>query len=205
VSSAVTGIIGLAGALGQAAGAAGLIPAALLTVKAVTATIKIGFQGVGDSIKALVSGDMAAFAESLKGLSPEAQKTIGSLGQFNKQIQAIKTSVQDNIFKGLAGPLDALTSRSLPKVKGLFDGIATSINGAAKETLFFLSSAQEQAKIGSLFANIKSSAANIAPALKPAISAFLDISNVGSSFLPPRDSYKHSSRMRWTWSKSCSA
>lgn len=184
VSSAVTGIVGLAGALGQAAGAAGLIPAALLTIKAITTTIKIGFQGVGDSISALASGDMAAFAESLKALSPEAQKTIGSLGQFNKQIQAIKTSTQDNIFKGLAGPLDALASRSLPKVKDLFNGIATSINGAAKETLFFLSSAQEQAKIGSLFANIKSSAAGIAPALKPAISAFLDISNVGSSFLP---------------------
>lgn len=183
-SSAVTGIVGLAGALGQAAGAAGLIPAALLTVKAVTATIKIGFQGVSDSLKALVSGDMAAFAESLKGLSPEAQKTIGSLGQFNSQIQLLKKSTQDDIFKGLAKPLDDLVAKTLPQARALFNGIALSINSAAKETLNYLNTAQAQGEIAHTFSAIRQTVSNLAPAFQPLVSAFLTISNVGSSFLP---------------------
>lgn len=184
VSSLITGVVGLIGALGQAAGAAGLLPAALLAAKAVSATLQIGLAGVSDSLKALGQGDMQAFAESLKGLAPEAQKAIGSLGQFHGQIEAIKKTVQNNLFAGLQKPLDDLAAKTLPQAKSLFSGIATSINGAAKETLGFLNTAQSQGLIISMVGNVKAAVAQLAPAFKPAISAFLDISSVGSSFLP---------------------
>lgn len=183
-SSATTGIIGLAGALAQAAGAAGLIPAALLAIKSITATLQIGFQGVGDSLSSLMSGDMQKFAESVKGLSPEAQKVVGQLGKFHGAIEALKASVQDNIFRGLQAPVNQLVTQNLPKLRSLFDGIAVSANGAFKETLAFLNSGQAQASITTLFGNLRQTATQLAPALRPAVSAFLDLSTVGSSFLP---------------------
>lgn len=184
ISSLTTGIVGLVGVLGQAAGAAGLLPAALLAVKAVSATLQVGLLGVGDTVKALASGDMAAFQESLKKLSPEARKVIGSLAQFKGQIDLLKSSTQDNLFRGLEKPLDALVAQTLPQVRALMNGIAISFNGAAKESIGFLNSAQAQSGIATLFGNIRQAVAGLAPAFKPALSAFLDISSVGSNFLP---------------------
>jgi phage-related protein len=184
VSSLVTGVIGLVGVLGQAAGAVGLLPAAFEAVKAVSATLKIGLQGVGDSVKALASGDMQAFAESVKNLSPEAQKVIGPLGKFHDQIELLKKSTQDDLFRGLSKPLNNLVGFLLPQARALFNGIALSINGAAKETLAFLNTQEAQGRIVGTFGNIRGAVAALAPALKPVTSAFLDISNVGSSFLP---------------------
>lgn len=184
VSSLVTGLVGLIGTLGQAAGVAGLLPAAFVALKAVTATVQIGFQGVGDSLSALASGDMKKFQDSLKGLSPEARDVIGSLGQFKDQIKLLKESTQDDIFLGLKKPLNDLVGSTLPQARALFNGIALSINGAAKESLTFLNSAQAQSSIATLFGNIRTSVSSLAPAFQPLIAAFLDISTVGSSFLP---------------------
>lgn len=184
VSSLVTGLVGLVGVLGQAAGVAALLPAAFLGIKAVTATLKIGLQGVGDSISALASGDMAAFNESLKNLSPNARAVIGQLRVFKDDIKNLKMQVQDDLFAGLREDLSTLVGQTFPLASKLLRGIAQDLNSAAKESITFLSSGPAQGQIADLFDNIRTSVSNLVPAFKPLISAFLNIAQVGSNFLP---------------------
>src|SRR5690242_12686535 len=65
-NGAINVVGGVAGALTQLAPAALLLPGALLAGGAAMATFKIATAGVGDALKAGLSGDMKKFAEATK-------------------------------------------------------------------------------------------------------------------------------------------
>lgn len=184
ISSLITGVIGLIGVLGQASGVVGLLPAAFLAVKAATATVKIGLENVGDSFAALASGDAAAFAESLKKLAPNARAFVVEVAKIKPAFDQMKLGVQNQLFDGLAKSVAPLATRYLPLAKDLFGGIAGELNKAAKEAVNFANNGEVAGQVSLLFRDLKDTIAQLRPALVPVISAFLDISQVGASFLP---------------------
>jgi phage-related protein len=184
ISSLVTGVVGLVGVLGQAAGVVGLLPAAFLAVKAATATVKIGLENVGDAFTALASGDAAAFSESLKKLAPEARAFVTEVAKVKPVFDQMKLGVQNQLFAGLSQSVASLAGRYLPLAKDLFGGIAREMNLAAKEAINFANNGEVAGQVGLLFRDLKGTIAQLRPALVPVISAFLDISQVGASFLP---------------------
>jgi phage-related protein len=184
ITSLTTGVIGLIGVLGNAAGVAGLLPAAFAGFLAVSTTIKLGTQGISESFKALASGDVAKFNESLKGLAPSAQEFVKSIKGIKPEFDKMQLQVQQNLFDGLGKGVQNLATRYLPVARDLFGSLATTINAAGKEAISFADDGETVGQVSLLVDSLKSSFANLVPAVKPVLSAFLDIGQVGGSFLP---------------------
>lgn len=181
---AVQGVIGLVGVLGQVAPIAAVLPAAFAGLIAVTTTIKLGTAGVSDAFKALATGDTAKLNQALKGLAPSAQQFVKAVAGIKPEFDKLQLGVQQNLFAGLGDTVKGLATTYLPIAKSLFGGLATSINSAAKSAIGFAQSGPAVAQVGTLTGNIKKAFDALVPAVKPFLSALLNIGQVGSGFLP---------------------
>lgn len=184
VTSLTSGLLGLVAVLGQVSGAAGLLPAAFAGLLAVMATIKLGTKGISDSFKALASGDLAKFQESLKGLAPSAREFMTSLQAVKPAFDRMQIGVQQRLFAGLGQEIKGLAQQYLPIADTLFGKLATSINRAAKEAIGFARDGEVVGQVGLMVGSLNSAFSNLVPAVKPFLSALLDIGQVGSTFLP---------------------
>jgi phage-related protein len=184
ISSLVTGAVGLVGVLGQVAGAAGLLPAALISIKAVSATLKLALDGVGESFSALASGDAKAFQESLKGLAPAAREFVTETAKLKPAFDSAKLQLQQNLFEGLAESVKPLGQRYLPLVNDFFGQIGRTANTGAKALVDFANDGEVAGQVSVFAGNIETAFQQLMPALTPVASALLDIGQVGSGFLP---------------------
>jgi phage-related protein len=184
VTSLAQGLIGLVGVIQNASGAAALLPAAFAGFLAVSATIKLATKGIGDSFKALASGDAAKFAESLKDLSPNAQAFVKSVAAIKPAFDSLQLATQDALFKGLASTVTQLGAKYLPVLRLGFTGIAGELNTIGIGFGKFASDSQTVSSVGTIFQNVQKTVAALGPSLTSIASAFLDIGTVGSQFLP---------------------
>lgn len=184
IVSLTSGIAGLAAAATQAAGVVGLLPAILTAIKAVSATLKIAMEGVGESFKALASGDMQAFQESLKKLAPQARAFMVEVAKIKPEFDKIKAALQNTAFDGLSKSIQPLAQRYLPLVNQFFQAIGQSANEAAKKVIEFANNGKTAGEVQVFLQNIATAFNQLIPAIKPALSAFLDLGRVGSEFLP---------------------
>lgn len=184
ITSLTTGIIALGAAVAQASGVIGFLPAILASVKALTTTVKIGVEGMGDAFSAMAEGDAAAFAEALKKLAPSARAFVLEVQKVKPAFDAIKLSVQQKMFEGLGASIVPLAKVYLPLTSRLFGDIATEVNRAAKQTAAFALQGDTAQRVTGTVGSITASFHNLLPAMTPIISALLDITRVGATFLP---------------------
>lgn len=184
VTSLAVGLVGLVSAAGQAAGAVGLLPAVMLAVKAATATVTLATSGMGDAFKAVAEGDAAKLSEALEGLAPAAREFVLAVRDVKPAFDQLRLNVQQTAFRGLAESIQPLTQRYLPLAQRLFGGIADAMNQAGRDAAAFALEGEVVGQTSLLVDNIRAAFAKLTPAVTPALSAFLDISQVGSEFLP---------------------
>ncbi|MGW4602744.1 phage tail protein [Streptomyces sp. NPDC004532] len=123
---------GLAGALVNIAPAAGVAATGVLAVVAANAALKIGLSGVSDAVKEAFTGDdPAKLAEALKKLSPNAREFVLALKGMKPQFDALKTGVQDRLFKGLAQTLKSTAASVLPVLRTNLVSAAGALNNMA--------------------------------------------------------------------------
>jgi phage-related protein len=184
VASLTVGVGALVAALGQAAGAAGLLPAVIAGKWAIIGTAKLALTGFGDAMKAVASGDAAKLDEALKDMSPSAQRFVREVNKVKPAFDRVRLDVQERAFAGLAGSIQPLADRYLPQLDALSSGIAASMNQAAKETIRYAMSGEALKNTQITVAQLQTSASNLAPAFQPAVRALMDVVSVGSTFLP---------------------
>lgn len=184
VTQLFQGVLALVGILGQASGAAALLPAAFAGFLAVGATIKLGVQGIGDSFKALASGDVAKFNESLKGLAPSAREFALAVRDVKPAFDGMQLEVQQTLFKGFGEQVRILGRTLLPTLRTGLVGIASELNIAGIGIAKFASDGEVVGQLGLFFKDIRASVAALAPSVTSLMSAFLDIGQVGATFLP---------------------
>jgi len=183
ISSLVTGTLALGQALAAASGAVGLLPAALLTMAAVSTTLKLGLSGMSDALAA-TGEDAATFEASLEGLAPNAQAFARAVREVRPAFDQMRLDVQNRLFEGLADRVGSLTERYLPRLQEFFVGIAGDLNGAANQLGDFLETTRATSQVQTIFDNIRSAIQQLVPATVPLSQAFLTISEVGSRFMP---------------------
>lgn len=183
--SALGGVLLTAGAAATTlTGAVGVLPGLFVALQVATATVKLGLQGIGDSFKALASGDMAAFNESLKGLAPNAQSFMRAVSAFKPAFDAMKLDVQQRLFAGLNTEVQALGRMYLPVASQQFGLMAQNINKSVREATGFLQTPQALRDVTTIGENVQGMFRNMRGVLADVVQAFLDITTVGSSFLP---------------------
>jgi phage-related protein len=183
VTSLTTAVAGLGSALITASGIVGLLPAALAGIAAIKGTLALGLSGVSEGFKA-VAEDATTFNEAIKNLAPNAQEFLRAIRAQKGAFDDLRLDVQNRLFVGLADAVKPLAEKYLPLASRLFVTIAGSLNNAAREATSFALSGQTVGKVGTLFDNLRASVESLSGAFAPAIAALLDITTVGSTFLP---------------------
>lgn len=187
-STAVLGLsaamVAFVGAAAQAGAAVGILPAALLAVKAVTATVQLGLKGVGDAMKAIGANDAAAFNEAVKQLSPSARAFAQEVRALKPAFDSIQLEVQQRLFAGLGEQVRLLGRQYLPVARSLFQGLASSINDSATEVAGFLRSTGAFRNVATTTGNIRTAFDAARQAAVPFTQALLDIVAAGSTQLP---------------------
>lgn len=184
VSGLGAALVALVGAAAQAGAAVGILPAALVAIKAVTATVQLGLKGMSEAFSALADNDTAAFNEALKKLSPSARDFARSVQGLKPAFDAIQLSVQERLFAGLGEQVRLLGKQYLPVARSLFQGLATSINGAAKEVSGFLRTQDAFRDVTTTTGNIRAGFDAARQAAVPFTQAILSIVAAGSTQLP---------------------
>ena len=182
VAPLMSTLSGVAGAAVALSGAAGLLPGVFLAGGVAAGALKVGLSGVSDAIKN--SGDPKKYAVALATLSPAARAFTKAVVGLKPELSSLKKEVQNGLFKGLAGEVRPIGERYLPILRTGLTGVSTSFGHAASSAASFLNNARPAGQVKSIFHDIGGAVEHLSGVFKPVTAAFLDISEVGSSFLP---------------------
>jgi phage-related protein len=127
---------------------------------------------------------LAGTTEKVQQLAPAAVALVAAIKSLGPAWTAARLDIQQNLLDGLDQKVRALATNALPSLRRGLAGIADALNLNAKRFLDFAASAETAKSFDVLFANIRTSVANLAPAVKPFNQALLDMARVGSGFLP---------------------
>ena len=183
LTSGAGGILSLLGAAAALSGVLGVLPGVLGLFGAGLAAVIIGTQGFGDALKAVASGDAAAFEESLKKLTPAAADTARAIWDMRPAFSAIKKSVQEALFKDMAPIVRNLGERYLPLMGRMLTSVAGSLNTAGRQIGAFLNEGSRVADVDRVFKSIEGTARKLIPVGVNLTSAFLDFAVVGSEVM----------------------
>lgn len=187
LGAAALGVIGLAAIdvakfAVTASQSIGLIPAAAATAAAGVGTLKLATMGFGQAMKDI--GDPEKFATDLAALAPAAQQTALEIRNLLPELKGLQQATQDTFFKGFAEQFHNLTDTFLPSVKELTTGIADSFNQMVMQVSGDFMKPENVTQIQQIFSNINGFFKELVPSAQSFSQALLDITSVGSSFLP---------------------
>lgn len=118
-------VLGLAGALAHLSAALLALPAAGAVAVAAIAPLIVAFKGFGEAVSAGMSGDVEAFNEALKKLTPSARSVAKDIVALGPALSNIKKQTQEGFFNQLVGQIDKLN----PLLSTLATGMG-SVGGA---------------------------------------------------------------------------
>jgi hypothetical protein len=175
---------GVAGAVAQLAPAALLLPGALLGGAAAMGTLAIATAGVGDALKAGLSGDMEKFAKATKDMAPAMLDAVKAVVAFKPQIDDLKRTVQGNFWGQFSGDITKLGGTYLPILKTGLGNIATQMGVVAKGAIQAAQTPFFQGAIARILDNTASFMRELGSAAGDALTGFVGLGAVGSRFLP---------------------
>jgi phage-related protein len=181
-------LVALTAALGQASGAAISLGGVLGALGLAVGTLKLGFSGVGDAVKAQSKAyqELAATGKvsettqkqldaALKNLAPSAAAVVRQLGAMRPAWEAIRRTVQGNLFTGVSDSLAKLGSTFLPILSAQLGTAATTINGVARQFLAFISTGNRANQINTIFTGLNGILKTLLSPLTTLAGGFLDI------------------------------
>jgi phage-related protein len=126
----------------------------------------------------------AKLNDALANLSPNARAFVQEVLSLRDSWDAVRRSVQDKLFAGLAEEVRPLAQEWFPLLEEGMGKVATALNGIIKETVEYLHTAEAQQNVQNIFNNTGQALTNLRGIVRDLLAAFLDIASVGSDFLP---------------------
>lgn len=123
-------------------------------------------------------------SDSLKELSPNAQKFVTTITGMADEWSAFRMVVQDKLFAGLDEEITRLGKVSLPTLEKGLGGIADALNGNVKAAFKTLGSESNQGFFEKIFGDTAAAQAKLSEAFDPFVDSFLRLASSGSGFLP---------------------
>ncbi|OZD82911.1 hypothetical protein CH260_12700 [Rhodococcus sp. 05-2256-B2] len=130
------------------------------------------------------AGGADKLAEALAKLSPNARDFVLKMQALGPEWSELRRAVQDNLFAGLGDSITTLANAQLPTLQTGLSGIADVINKNLRGALEGLSTESAKSDFALIFENSRIAIDNLLGGLRNLGGAFLDITAVGSEFLP---------------------
>jgi hypothetical protein len=155
LAAAASAAGGLIAALAPGVGILAALPSAIALFTAASSTLKVALLGVGDAVKAAFGDDAKAFEESLKKLSPAAQKTAREFRALKPAVDGLRKSVQDAFFKPLEGQIRKTGAALIGPLKKGMSGASAEFGRLGAAVLKFGQSRAAVDLVKGTFAQLK--------------------------------------------------
>ncbi|MEV5720825.1 hypothetical protein AB0L41_43760 [Amycolatopsis mediterranei] len=169
----------LGGGIVTASGALLILPGAAVAGGAALASLKVGLSGFGDALKAI--DDPAKFAEATAKLAPAARDTANAVRALAPAWDAVKRSVQQELFSEMGSVVRQLGAQYLPILKRGMTDVASSFGVGAAGLAAFLREARTGRDVATIFDNSSTAVSNLAEVTQPLAQVFRDVATVGST------------------------
>lgn len=155
----------LAGALAPLSGLLLALPVAGAAAAAVLGTLRVAFSGVGEAFSAALAGDVEAFEEALRRLSPAAATVARDFRSVVPAFNQVRSAVQDAFFGPLAGQLQRLSGVLLGPLRAGMVAVA----GAAGQLVVELGRVLAESETGQVLGVVFGAARDAIVQLTPAV------------------------------------
>ncbi|MFP7366283.1 hypothetical protein SFC07_11020 [Corynebacterium callunae] len=182
-SGAIAPITSLAVELASVSGALVPIPAMAGAAGTALAGIMVGSMGVSDAFSAM-SGDASEFETALAELAPTAAGFMRSIYGVKDEWADMQSTVQNSLFEGLGESVETLTTRQLPNLTQGLSATNTEINRGLRASIAQFSTEAAATDFSVFLDNSARSISGLALAAAPLSQIWIDISTVGSEYLP---------------------
>ena len=190
-------VVALTAALSQAAAAGISLLGVLGSLGLAAATLKVGFTGVGDAMKAqskaqqelAETGEISAATQekldaALARLAPSAAAVVQQLGAMAPAWQAVARSVQGQLFAGVAESIANLGNRYLPILARQLGITAGILNATAQGFARFLDTSTRAGQIADIFGRLNSILQTLLAPATTLAGAFLNVFQASASVRP---------------------
>lgn len=172
-------VFGLGNALLNLTGILGAIPALGFGLIATLAPLLIIFQGIGDAVSALTSGNMDKFNESLKKLTPSAASVVKELKSLMPIFSSIRKSVQESFFGRITGDLTRLFSVIKGPLLAGLSNVAFALGNVVSRLLQFAGTNKFVSFLANLFGSVADGINKNGPTLVRFFDAITSVANAG--------------------------
>lgn len=185
IGAAVPIIAGLGVAAAQSATSLLLLPAAATVAAAAGATLAVGFRNVNAALGPTgTPAQLKKVNDALAALSPNALATAKTIRGLFGTWSDMGRVVQDRMFVGVAGDIAQLSNTYLPVLRTSLSGVAAEFNLGGRAVIDFVLQSRTIADVATIFAATRQTVAELSPSLAQVVAILLDMSVVGSAFLP---------------------
>jgi hypothetical protein len=140
-------------------------------------------EAVGEASVA-AGGGIDRAAQALAALSPNARNLILTLRALAPVWVGVRNSVQDAVFRGVAGDIRALSMVYLPIMRTGLTQIGRGFNVAIRESLGLARTAAFSRDVSLVLGNTATTVDRLARLVRPLVNGFMQFAVVGSTFLP---------------------
>jgi len=161
-----------------------LLPAAAGAAGAAFGTLKMATAGFGDTISALIEGDLEKFAEGIHKLAPSAQQAALTIQHLMPQFKQMQVAAQEAFFTDVPQMIYSLTRKLGPAVEEMTTSIAASMNRGLRSVTTLLLSPDGSETVGRITDNIAATFKSLQPAIQPLAEAMLILTDAGAEVLP---------------------
>lgn len=132
VAAGAQGILAAIPALTSVLSLAAFIPTALGSVIAVAGTAKLAFSGMGEGIKAAMSGDWDGLSKAMEKMGPNARKFLQVIAEMSPQFKKLRKDIQESVFLPISKQIK-------PLLQSIFPILSSGMRLVAKELGDFIS------------------------------------------------------------------
>ncbi len=182
-AAAIPIVVGLAAALSKLIGLLALLPGVVGFAVAAIAPLIVGFQGMGEALGALMSGDMEKLNEALKKLAPSARSFVKEFGQILPMLRAIKRDTQQALFAPMLGGLKELGRFTLPTIRAGMTGVAGALGRMLRGFMDLFAANDIVEAIGDIFESTGRIIDRVAPSLTNLLGTLIGVAEHGLPFV----------------------
>ncbi|ATS93124.1 tape measure protein [Gordonia phage Patio] len=140
-------------------------------------------EAAADATKSMAGGT-DQLAKAMAKLAPNAQDFVRKIHALGPAWTETRKFIQDALFSRLGDSVTTLANVQLPVLKTGLAGIATEINGGLRGALATFSTEQAAMDFTTTLNNSRGMWAGIAQSFAPFAQAFMNVTTVGSEFMP---------------------